>query len=102
MRRALTDQVGMSYGIAGDIPKSRAIFESAIAKDSEYPLYYYNLACADAQKHKLSAARLHLQEAFARKANVLPGESMPQPAKDGSFLPYRNDKSFWAFIESLH
>jgi len=102
MRRALTDQAGMSYGIAGDIPKSRAIFESAIAKDSEYPLYYYNLACADAQEHKLSAARLHLQEAFARKANVLPGESMPQPAKDGSFLPYRNDKSFWAFIESLH
>lgn len=102
MTRVLTNQAGMSYGISGELAKSRAIFEAAIAKDPSYPLYYYNLACADAEEGKLADARVHLQEAFARKSNVIAGESMPDPSKDDSFLPYRNNKFFWTFIESLH
>jgi hypothetical protein len=102
MRRVTTDQAGMSYGISGDTVKARSIFESAIATDPDYPMYYYNLACADAQENKLADARRHLQQAFQRKANVIPGESLPDPSKDDSFLPYRNDKDFWAFIETLH
>ena len=84
----------MSYGMSGDIPKARALFEAAIAKDPDYPLYYYNLACADARKH--------LQQAFKRKANVIRGETMPDPTKDDSFPPYRSNKHFWTFIENLH
>jgi tetratricopeptide (TPR) repeat protein len=102
MRRAVTDQAGMSYGISGDIHKARAIFNAAIAKDPDYPLYYYNLACADAEEGKLADARKHLEQAFARKANVIHGESMPDPTKDDSFLPYQKNKDFWAFIENLH
>jgi tetratricopeptide (TPR) repeat protein len=102
MRRVTTDQAGMSYGLAGNIPKARAILEAAIAKDPDYPLYYYNLACADAEEKKLADARVHLQEAFARKANMIPGEKIPEPTKDDSFLPYRNDKDFWSFLETLH
>lgn len=100
--RVTTDQAGMSYGIAGNIPKARALFEAAIASDPDYPLYYYNLACADAEENKLGDARTHLQQAFARKANVIRGESMPDPAKDDSFVPYRTNKDFWSFIESMH
>ena len=100
-RRVITDQAGMSYGISGDIAKARTIFEKAIAEDPDYPLYYYNLACADADEKKLADARRHLQQAFARKANVISGESMPDPTKDDSFLPYRNNKEFWTFLESL-
>ena len=65
-RRVTTDQAGMSYGMSGDIPKARALFEAAIAKDPSYPLYYYNLACADAEEKKLADARVHLQDAFAQ------------------------------------
>jgi len=101
-QRVTTDQAGMAYGLAGNIPKARAIFEGAVAKDPEYPLYYYNLACADAEEKKLSDARNHLQQAFARKANVILGETMPDPTKDDSFLPYRDNKEFWTFVESLH
>jgi hypothetical protein len=101
-RRVVTDQAGMAYGISGNIPKARALFEAAIAKDPDYPLYYYNLACADAEEKKLADARTHLQQAFARKANGIQGESMPDPSKDDSFLPYRDNKEFWAFIETLH
>lgn len=100
-RRVTTDQAGMAYGLAGNIPKARALFEAAVAKDPEYPLYYYNLACADAEEKKLGDARTHLQQAFARKANVIQGEIMPDPTKDDSFLPYRDNKEFWTFVESL-
>lgn len=101
MRRVTTDQAGMAYGMSGDIPKARAIFEAAMAKDPDYPLYYYNLGCADAEEGKLADARNHLKEAFARKANVIHGETMPDTTKDDSFLPYRRNKDFWAFIENL-
>jgi tetratricopeptide (TPR) repeat protein len=101
MTRVLTDQAGMSYGISGDVPKAHAIFEKAIADDPDYPLYYYNLACADAEEKNLKDARTHLRQAFERKANVIAGESMPDPTKDDSFLPYRNNKEFWTFLEGL-
>jgi tetratricopeptide (TPR) repeat protein len=100
-RRRVTDQAGMSYGMSDDTNKARAIFEAAIAKDPDYPMYYYNLACADAQEKNLSDARKHLQQAFDRKANALPGESMPDPTVDDSFTPYSNDKDFWSFLEGL-
>jgi tetratricopeptide (TPR) repeat protein len=101
MTRVLTDQAGMSYGISGDLKRARALFENGIATDPEYPMYYYNLACADAEEHKLSAARQHLQQAFDRKANMITGEKMPDPTQDDSFTPYRKDKQFWPFVESL-
>jgi tetratricopeptide (TPR) repeat protein len=101
-QRVTTDQAGMAYGLAGNIPQARAIFEAAVAKDPEYPMYYYNLACADAEEKKLADARDHLQQAFAHKVNVIRGETMPDPTKDDSFLPYRDNKEFWTFIESLH
>ena len=100
-RRVMTDQAGISYGISGDMAKARAIFETAIARDPDYPMYYYNLACADAQEKKLADARVHLQAAFARKANVIPGERIPDPTKDESFLPFRDNKDFWTFVEHV-
>jgi len=101
MQRVLTDQAGMSYGISGNIRKARAIFEKAIAADPDYPLYYYNLACADAEEKNLAGAKKHLQEAFDRKANVIAGEKMPDPTQDDSFLPYRDNKDFWTFVQRL-
>jgi tetratricopeptide (TPR) repeat protein len=100
-RRIVRDQEGMSYGIAGDFMKARRIFEKGVADDPDYPMSYYNLACADAGEKKLSEARIHLQQAFDRKSNMIPGEPMPVPTDDDSFLPYKNDKEFWAFLERV-
>jgi len=100
MIHVLTDQAGMSYGMSGSLPKARAIFEKAIAEDPDYPMYYYNLACTDAEEKNLTGARQHLTEAYARSANVNTGENMPDPTKDDSFLPYRSNKEFWRFLES--
>lgn len=102
MKRVLTDQAGMAYGISGDIRKARSIFENAIAEDPDYPLYYYNLACADAEEKNLASAQKHLREAFDRKGNVLHGEKMPDPTTDDSFTPYRKNGEFWNFLKSLN
>ena len=100
-QRVTTDQAGMSYGISSQYAKARAIFEAGVAADPDYPMYYYNLACADAGEDKLPAAQAHLEQAFARKTNVNPGESMPDPTKDDSFLPYKSNKAFWAALEKM-
>jgi hypothetical protein len=99
--RYLTDQLSMSYGISGDLAKSRAINQAAILKDPGYPLYYYNLACADAESGDAAAARTHLQQAYDRRANTLPGEHLPDPTTDDSILKLKHDKSFWTFVQSL-
>ena len=100
-RRVTTDQASMAYGIAGDVKRSREINETAIAHDPSYPLYYYNLACADAEQGNASAARKHLQQAFDRRANSLPGEKMPDPTQDDSIVKLKSDKSFWSFVQTL-
>jgi hypothetical protein len=64
-------------------------------------MYYYNLACADAEENKLPEARIDLQQAFDRTANVNPGETMPVPTEDESFKPYQSDKEFWALLPGL-
>ncbi len=100
-RRLATDQASMSYGMAGDLKRSRAINEAAIGQDPNYPLYYYNLACADAEAGDATAARKHLQQAYDRRNNTLKGETLPDPTKDDSILKLKNDKDFWNFVQSL-
>jgi tetratricopeptide (TPR) repeat protein len=100
-RRVATDQASIAYGIAGDLKSSREINEAAIARDPDYPLYYYNMACADAEEGNAAAAREHLQQAFDRRANTLPGEKMPDPTHDDSIIKLKHDKSFWDFVLTL-
>jgi hypothetical protein len=100
-RRVMTDQLVMSLGMSGDLKNSRALADKAAASDPDYPLNYYNLACVDAEQLNAKDARTHLQQAFDRRANVIKGESMPDPTKDDSLLKLKNDKEFWSFVENL-
>jgi tetratricopeptide (TPR) repeat protein len=100
-RRVVTDQLAMSLGISGDLKGSRDVNEAAIAKDPEYPLYYYNLACADAEAGDPGAARTHLQQAFDRRAHLLKGEPFPDPTEDDSLQKLRKDEAFWSLARQL-
>lgn len=100
-RRVMRDQAVMSYGISGQGAKARDLIEKGIAQDPDYPMNYYNLACADAGENKLEQAKIHLKQAFDRKANMIAGEPIPNPTKDDSFLPYKANRDFWAFLEHL-
>ena len=100
-RRVLVDQLAMSYGMSGDLRRSRSVNETAIKSDPDYPLYYYNLACADAEEGKAQAAKLHLQQAFDRKANTIPGEHLPDPTQDDSIQKLEKNKEFWSWVQTL-
>jgi tetratricopeptide (TPR) repeat protein len=100
-RRVATDQLVISLGMSGDLKGSRSVAESAVATDPDYPINYYNLACADAEQGNVDGAKEHLKQAFDRRANVLKGESMPDPTIDDSILKLKNDKVFWAFVMTL-
>ena len=91
----------MSLRMSGDLKNSSAVAEKAIVADPDYPINYYNLACADAERGDTSNARAHLQQAFDHRANLLKGESMPDPTKDDSILKLKKDKAFWAFVLTL-
>src|SRR5437763_12373428 len=73
LRRLATDVVTVALGRIGDLKGKRAYALRAIKTDPDYPLNYYHLACADAEERKPAEAKLHLQQAFDRKANVVPG-----------------------------
>jgi len=100
-RRVITDQLVMALGMSGDLKNSRAVAQQAITADPDYPLNYYNLACADAEAGNPTDARTHLQQAFDRRANVIKGETLPDPTKDDSILKLKKDKAFWTFVEAL-
>jgi hypothetical protein len=101
MRRIETDQLVKSLVESGDLENSRAIAGQAIASDPTYPINYYNLACSDAELSNAAGAKLHLQQAFDRRANVIPGDKMPDPTTDSSLIKLKNDPAFWAYVQSL-
>ena len=99
--RILLDQLAMAYGISGDLKKARILLEDAIRQDPEYPLNYYNLACAFAEAGDKDKALANLSLAFQHKENVLKGEQMPDPRTDSSFQKYVRDEDFLKLMAKL-
>jgi hypothetical protein len=99
--RVTVMQLAMSYGLTGDLARSRTINQAAIARDPDFPMYYYELACADAEQGNAADARTHLQQAFDRRKNMPPNLAMPDPTQDDSILKLKDDAEFWAFVQTL-
>jgi predicted Zn-dependent protease len=99
--RILVDQLAMAYGIGGDLKKARTLLEDAIRQDPEYPLNYYNLACAFAEAGDKDKVLMNLSLAFQHKENVLKGEQLPDPRTDSSFQKYVRDEDFLKLMARL-
>ena len=99
--RILVDQLVMSYGMSGDLNKARTLLESAIRQDPEYPLNYYNLACAFAEEGDKGGMLANLSFAFQHKDQIIKGEQMPDPRTDPSFEKYQQDPDFVALMKRL-
>jgi tetratricopeptide (TPR) repeat protein len=95
----VVDNLGMSYGVTGDLKNAKRIFEYAINKDPDYPNFYYNLACTYAEMSDLDNALLNLELAYDKKDKVLPGEKLSNPKNDSSFKNYISDKRFVKFLK---
>jgi tetratricopeptide (TPR) repeat protein len=100
-RRILNDQLGMAYGLSGRIEDAKKHFQTAITADPDYPLYYYNLACAEAELGDLDGALANLKQASDHRANFLPGESLPDPREDDSFKKYKGNPKFEATVKEI-
>jgi tetratricopeptide (TPR) repeat protein len=100
--RVIVDNLGMSYGLTGKHKKAIEIFRMGISKDIEYPMFYYNLACAYAELDSLESSIKNLKLAYKFKDNMIKGESMPYAEKDDSFKKYLNNKVFLDSLRAIY
>jgi tetratricopeptide (TPR) repeat protein len=63
--RVLVDNLGMAYGISGDLRKARQTFEYGLFKDPKYPMFHYNMACTYAEMNDVDKTITYLKQAFA-------------------------------------
>ena len=99
--RVLVDNLGMAYGITGDLDHAEQTFNYGLTQDPTYPMFYYNLACVAAGRNNMDTTMDFLRKAFSFKANMIPNESMPDPRKDDSFKTFMADKRFREFLDTL-
>ena len=99
--KVLVDNLGMAYGITGDLDKAKETFEYGISKDPDYPMFYYNLACTYGEKKDMDKAIEYLKLAFERRENMIEGERMPNPATDSSFKHFMQNEKFKAALAEL-
>lgn len=99
--RVLVDNLGMSYGITGDLDKARETFEYGISKDDEYPMFYYNMACTYGEMDNEEKAIEYLRGAYERKENMIEGERFPEPATDSSFKKFMKSAKFTAALVEM-
>lgn len=99
--KVLVDNLGMAYGITGDLEKAKDTFKYGISKDPDYPLFYYNMACTYGELKDMDNAIKYLELAFDRQENMIPGEHMPNPATDSSFKDFMKDDKFKAALKGL-
>jgi predicted Zn-dependent protease len=99
--RILVDQLVMAYGVSGQVKKAHELLDEAIPQDPEYPLNYYNLACAFAEDGDRGKMLANLSIAFQHKDHVLKGEQMPDPRSDSSFQKYVRDDDFVKLMKAF-
>lgn len=92
--RVLIDNLGMAYGITGNLAKAKETFEYGLSKDPSYPMFYYLLACTYAEMNEIDPTIAHLKLAFRHKDNAIAGEPMPNPATDSSFQRFLGNERF--------
>ena len=96
--RVMVDNLGMAYGISGDLKKAKETFEYGLSKDPKYPMFHYNMACTYAEMNDVDQAIVYLKKAFDNKENMIKGEKFPDPWTDDSFQRFmKNDK----FVNAL-
>lgn len=99
--RVAVDNLGMSYGMSGDIKRSREIYLAALEKDPEYCAFYYNLACGYAEEGDYEKAMLNLEKAVKFQDNLVLGDNFPDPSTDTSFTKYKDDKRFKDILKQI-
>jgi len=99
--RVLVDNLGVAYGITGDLKRAKETFEYGVSQDNTFPMFYYNLACTYAEMNNIESTMSNLKTAFGYKENVIKGETMPDPRSDDPFQRFMNNEEFRKMVDSL-
>ena len=99
--RVMVDNLGMAYGISGDLKKAKETFEYGISKDPKYPMFHYNMACTYGEMNDPDKAIVYLKQAFDYKDNMIKGEKMPDPWEDSSFQRFLSNEKFVAALREI-
>jgi tetratricopeptide (TPR) repeat protein len=99
--RVLVDNLGMSYGLTGKLSEAKDTFEYGITQDADYPMFYYLLACTYGEMGKMDEGLDQLRQAYKYKANMIPGESLPDPLTDNSFRKFAKDQKFIGAVHGM-
>jgi tetratricopeptide (TPR) repeat protein len=99
--RVLIDNLGMAYGITGNLPKAKETFEYGLSRDKVYPMFYYNLACTYTEMNDVDGAIANLKLAYEHKDNVIAGERLPDPAEDDSFQRFLKNDRFTSALREM-
>jgi Tfp pilus assembly protein PilF len=99
--RVLVDNLGMSYGITGDLKRAKETFEYGLSEDPDYPMFHYNMACTYGEMNDEDQAIAYLKSAFKNRDKMIEGEEMPDPATDDSFARFMNDEKFLKALKEI-
>ena len=99
--RVLVDNLGMAYGISGDLKKAKETFEYGLSKDPKYPMFHYNMACTYGEMKDPDNAIVYLKQAFENKNNMIRGEKMPNPWTDSSFQRFMDNERFVTALREI-
>jgi hypothetical protein len=97
--RVLVDNLGMSYGMTGKLQQAEATFVFGLTQDPEYPMFHFNLACTFGEMDKMNDALTQLRLFYKYKANMIAGETLPDPLKDDSFRKFVGKEEF---VNAVH
>jgi Tfp pilus assembly protein PilF len=100
-RRRAIDQQGVCYALARNLDRAKQIYLDALAKDPDYAMFNYNLACVYAELGDLDSAIPYLKKSWENR-DTLPGDTKyPDPRKDDSFKRYWNDPRFQEAVGNI-
>jgi tetratricopeptide (TPR) repeat protein len=92
--RVLIDNLAMAYGITGKLDAAEDVVKYGLSKDPEYPMFYFLMADAAAERNDLENTMRYLRLALQFRANMNPGEKLPDPLTDDSFKRFAKDAEF--------
>ena len=90
----VVDNLAMSYGISGDIEKTRSTLEYGISQEPSYPMFYYIMANTYGEEKDEVNSIKWLRLAFERRGNMIKGETFPDPLADSSFKAFIDSETF--------
>ena len=99
--RVVVDNLGKSYLALEDNREAKKIFETGLEKDSNNPIFYYDLACVYAQMNDLDQTLYNLKNAFRFKRHMMSGEHLPNPETDAFFARFMRDERFLQTLKEI-